>query len=647
VFAQGTRRALIIAIEDYPAAAGLPSLYGTRNDAIAVRDALESGGYPKDNIILMTDAAEQPALRPTRQNVLNQVKVLKSRSTDKDILLVVSMTHGVVVGKTSFLCTLDTTEAAKSDPNVAGQVMLATAKFAADLSKVKARGRLLIVDACRDTDGVAKNYAEELKASLPDINILSSCGVGEKALNDPYGKGGIESNRFIFNHYLVKALEGESKLQNFGGSRLGVRELSTYVARKTSRHVKEYLKLEKLEQTPTLWSSGTDVGFDIVELDQYLPELGTTTGDPRIERVRTAGVLARQASERIGRADRRFMERFEKIVKEPGDSGTELLQDRTAQLRYILAGYVDPALELDPDSRKAHIVRGTTYRACREYGRALEHFGNASSDMDVFAKTERLVPTNVSLQSGGTPGGGRVGIPGLGGLGIPGLGGLGRRTPAPTRTAPAPAATPTTEATIALLAEANSAAAPLHHVKPGANLMVKAVVRRQDGEWLLIVKINDLAFKELDGAGEKFQKFGEDDGGWIHESQVDWFPEMAELYRPGVAVSDAFNDAVARYQGANKAIEVLSAVQGGLALGGLGGAAGWVGFAKGIVAAVRERKFRERWGAATAGYNAAVERNRRLAELIDAREIVLPEDQPVRLTALPWETAASTATPQE
>lgn len=642
--AEGTRHAIIIAIERYPDAAGLPDLPGTGKDAEAIRQALLNGGYADDHITMMTDQSTGSNLLPTRQNIEFQVAQLKRRTTDKDVVLVVSLTHGVVLGvdqqQVSFICPLNTTAASLQDKQLAGQMLLATPGLAAKLALVKAHGRLLVVDACRAANKGSANFAAELKDSVPNVSILSSCSEGELAYSDPRGYGSLEPDRFIFTHYLIKGLRGASQLRTLGGGRVGIRELYGYVRQQTRSHVAKQLG-EK--QSPVLRTSGTDVGFNIVEVDRLLPDTGETTGDPRIERSRTATVLAVQATVRISQADEAFMVDFRKFVDKPDQSGPELLNDHEVKLRYILSSYVDPALGLNPSSAEAHVVRGATYRVTRDYGRAFTEFEMAGEPMDVFAKTEKLVATDVAAGQGGrggAAGGGGIQIPGIGGFG--GLGGI-RRRPQPAA-APAAAAAPKADAKIPLMTEPRSDATPLYHVAPGSNLTVGKVDVRPDGEWLLIVEVNNKPFKELnDGA---FKDLGDDDGGWIHESQVDWFKEAARLYMPGLAVGDAFDDARNRYLGASRAMDVLARVQGGLAVGGLGGAAGWVGFARGIVEAVRNRKFNERWGAATVEYNRAVELNRRLAVFMDAQGFSLPTDKPIRLTALPWEaTTASTTKP--
>lgn len=100
------RWALIIGVDNYEK--DISPLYGTVNDARALKDVLINyAGFPESQIILMTTDSNDPDLKPTRNNILDQLEKLSRQIPENGLVLFSFSGHGVSIGDDAFLIPSD------------------------------------------------------------------------------------------------------------------------------------------------------------------------------------------------------------------------------------------------------------------------------------------------------------------------------------------------------------------------------------------------------------------------------------------------------------------------------------------------------------------------------------------------------------
>jgi uncharacterized caspase-like protein len=142
----GEKYAFLVGVKTY-IPTELKKLKYTENDVTELAAALTAGGYPADNIRLMTQAAAEnnPDLLPTGKNIAAALEALASKCKPGDSLLVAFAGHGVQYQNSgeSYFCPMDAKLADKTTLVPFGEV-------GRQLEKCKASFKLLLVDACRN-----------------------------------------------------------------------------------------------------------------------------------------------------------------------------------------------------------------------------------------------------------------------------------------------------------------------------------------------------------------------------------------------------------------------------------------------------------------------------------------------------------------
>ncbi len=75
-----TRHALIIGVDDYTDPDIIDLRYAARDAREVARTLIESGAYPTDHVVVMTADHPNPALRPTRTHILEQLRGLQQQA---------------------------------------------------------------------------------------------------------------------------------------------------------------------------------------------------------------------------------------------------------------------------------------------------------------------------------------------------------------------------------------------------------------------------------------------------------------------------------------------------------------------------------------------------------------------------------------
>ena len=248
----GQKYALLVGVKAY-IPTELKKLNYTENDVTELAAALTAGGYPADNVRLLTQAAadNNPELLPTGKNILAALEDVARKCQPGDSLLVAFAGHGVQYQSSdeSYFCPMDARLADRA-------TLLPFGEVGRQLEQCKASFKLLLVDACRndplaDTRGVDSLKLESVTRPREKLRpggtaILFSCSAGEKAFEDPELKHG------VFFHFVIQGLRGDADLDQDGSVVLP--ELEVY----TKKHVHQYVSDKfHTEQTPDLVAKTT------------------------------------------------------------------------------------------------------------------------------------------------------------------------------------------------------------------------------------------------------------------------------------------------------------------------------------------------------------------------------------------------------
>ena len=239
----GQRWALVVGINDYTSA---PGLRFARQDAQAMARALiEHCGFPKGNVVLMTDdravRIDAPELYPTRSNLRNRINRIAEIAGKDDVLVIFYSGHGVNLLGEAHLVPVDGND---RDPGSLVPLRWVTST----VESSSATQRMLILDACHAgaKSGATNSPAERINATIAAaaFQTLASCGPQELSYEDP------ESGHGVFATALLEGLEGRADTEgegNHDGS-ITADELFDYA----SLRVKRWSFATGKRQTPVL-----------------------------------------------------------------------------------------------------------------------------------------------------------------------------------------------------------------------------------------------------------------------------------------------------------------------------------------------------------------------------------------------------------
>lgn len=269
--------ALLVGVGDYlHSCEYLPDLVYTCSDVLKVKRALtEKIGVPEENIRTLTTLEDDPAKRPTRENIENGLGWLEDKSRSGSAALAMFAGHGFETKNGEAAFAPEDVELYANGVLKAETATSATA-LAKRLQGVDAEFKILIVDACRTPAGVdgklgtfvaPPSFARLNKAGLA---FAQSCNVGESSYETSELDGG------VFTHFWVEGLNGRAREEDGRVTFWGV---AGYAAKKTSEYVKKRAEAEKNKeerekifktlQTPTY----TAIGYQDFNLRESKAEL--------------------------------------------------------------------------------------------------------------------------------------------------------------------------------------------------------------------------------------------------------------------------------------------------------------------------------------------------------------------------------------
>lgn len=479
--------ALVVSVREYPQAHALASLPGTERDALRLASVLRNGGYAEKNVVVVYDDADE-ALRPTRENILTQLRGLAQRAQQDDSVIVFLTGHGVSLDSISYFCPSDATDAALSNVPRASAELISIKQIAAQLAKqCPAAHKLLVVDACRDAgNDRTANYVQNVAdTATPNegVWIVSSCSNGQFSwMSDRIEKG---QRRALFSYYLAEGLEGAADLLGDNDGLVGLAEMYTYAYVKVAKAASEIGQV----QTPELF--GLASLFTLTTTGSYVAPRKLTTSDPVWEAQRSALQLADDVVLNLRAADAEYRETIssDKASRAAIQDSAQTLQ---RYLCHLLGNRIEASLEFDEDCRRAHVAQGLCYRTCGMYEEALAGFERGGENFDLFVKAKPgMKKAYIAHDESGGMLRYKDGTP------VPRIQSEEARGKAGT--VPLVARPGDTEASHAISRES----------------LVR--IAKIDGPWMFVSAVNDMEIKP---------------GGWIHRDELHWFPEAVDLYTP-------------------------------------------------------------------------------------------------------------------
>lgn len=236
------RWALIVGVDEYESRK-IERLGGAVADARAVRDALvKYADFPDKQAVLLT--SDGP-VKPTTRAILTKLEEIRQATRPDDLLLFFFAGHGVEVDGQRYLLGYDTDI---GGPGALKATSLAATALMQELDTIKARHRVIMVDACRNNplQGLRGAVADEAFEAAFTLQPAKEGGVRATFLSTSKGQSAYEwteRRRGFFSYFIEKGIAGEAA--NRG--KVTLTSLIDYLNESVPQAVRQY---RNREQTP-------------------------------------------------------------------------------------------------------------------------------------------------------------------------------------------------------------------------------------------------------------------------------------------------------------------------------------------------------------------------------------------------------------
>jgi len=268
----GQKWAFLVGVDNYEDKEGIGALNFCAADARLLYQVLTDprvGGFPPENVVLLTDREPDPALRPTLSNIASRAVAWLALAGPEDTVVFFFSGHGAEEEGQSYLLPVDAKASAISWTSIS-----------VDAVKQKLRGckaskRVLITDACHSGSGKGAEGAmgagmnRDLFEQSEGLVTLASCGLEEKSYEYP------EMGQGAFTHFLVEALRGAADANSDGVTT--ATEANVYTWDRTRR----WAAGRGLQQNPKYVAA---VQGDIPLTGRLRQVIGTIEGDTIVNR---------------------------------------------------------------------------------------------------------------------------------------------------------------------------------------------------------------------------------------------------------------------------------------------------------------------------------------------------------------------------
>jgi hypothetical protein len=238
------RWALIVGVNDYEPP--IRQLYAPNEDANRLADALvKYGAFPKKNISLLTSNQINPALRPTKNNIIRQIVALQKNLQEDDLLLVAFIGHGYELNTRGYILPMDGIVA--NLPTLE-QTALSRDYIQEQIALMRPRQILFIMDACRNSpESRSLKINQDSKVYMPTLNTTgrnTKINLYAQMFAASPGQEAMEANgEGFFTSALVQGLEEATN--DDGNVTLG--ELKKYIERRVPQIAKSKLLDRSIE----------------------------------------------------------------------------------------------------------------------------------------------------------------------------------------------------------------------------------------------------------------------------------------------------------------------------------------------------------------------------------------------------------------
>jgi Tfp pilus assembly protein PilF len=242
-----------VGIDQYQSTAINP-LGGAVADAKALARALVTyAEFPSDHVFVLTSDAPR---KPTHTAILETLEDVRQHAAADDLLVFFFAGHGVEVDSQRYLVTYDADPG--SLPRLKGSALAATT-LAQELETIRARNRLVMIDACRDDVRVAgsqqKPFSDAFEAAF-SVLTANQDGVRATFLANHSGQSAYEwreKGRGFFSYYVEQGLAGAAAVVS---EQVTVSSLAAYLNEIVPQAVREHTGKE---QAPSTFFNGNNM----------------------------------------------------------------------------------------------------------------------------------------------------------------------------------------------------------------------------------------------------------------------------------------------------------------------------------------------------------------------------------------------------
>lgn len=353
--ARAEKYALLVGVRQYTGK-GLKPLSWTEADMVDLAQALQTCGFRRENVVLMTDrvgARRGERYRPLVANIRRELRQLLRGRTAADTVLVAFSGHGMqpTANNAFYFCPVDT------DP-YDRHTMVSLGNVYQELARCPAGLKLLLADACRndpfkastsralsDGGGVPRPQAEPVPGG---VAAFFACSKGQEAYEFNALRNG------VFFHFVIQGLRGAARAP--GTQEVTLTGLGKYVTRQVTDYVR---REERKEQVPEL----IDRTHGLVSLVGGPEDERRTSPLAQRTDVQTASLRRPPAGEAPAVADAR-QPRLEDLLARGQALARRGEPDKALAL-------FDQALKLDPTSAAAHACRADALNDQGRFDQAL------------------------------------------------------------------------------------------------------------------------------------------------------------------------------------------------------------------------------------------------------------------------------------
>ena len=227
-----TRWAVLVGVGRYEDDS-IPALQFAGADVRVLREVLVDparGGFPEENVAVLTDAATDAKLKPTRLNILARLRAWAELAGPKDTFLFFFSGHGIAEKGKGYLLPVDARVGILSDS------ALATERVDEILADSQAKATVMILDSCHSAAGkdlavMSTDFSEQLFSDSDGRVTMASCKESQQSFEWR------EKGQSVYTYYLVDGLGGPADANRDGA--VSVTELSSYVHERVARWAAE------------------------------------------------------------------------------------------------------------------------------------------------------------------------------------------------------------------------------------------------------------------------------------------------------------------------------------------------------------------------------------------------------------------------